>query len=37
MGSGERKEAEGKAYFVGSRDEGHLKVSFSGTTAAPGV
>lgn len=29
-GSGEWKEAEGKAYFVGSRDEGHLKVSFFG-------
>ena len=24
------KEAEGKAYFVGKRDEGHLKVSFFG-------
>ena len=24
------KVAEGKAYFVGSRDEGHLKVSFFG-------
>lgn len=24
------KEAEGKAYFVGSRDKGHLKVSFFG-------
>jgi apolipoprotein D and lipocalin family protein len=29
-GSGEWKEAEGKAYFVGSQDDGHLKVSFSG-------
>lgn len=28
--SGEWKEAEGKAYFVKSRDEGHLKVSFFG-------
>ena len=28
--SGEWKEAEGKAYPVGSRDEGHLKVSFFG-------
>ena len=24
------KEAEGKAYFVGNRDKGHLKVSFFG-------
>lgn len=24
------KEAEGKAYFVGSQDQGHLKVSFFG-------
>ncbi|SFK22511.1 apolipoprotein D and lipocalin family protein [Nitrosomonas aestuarii] len=24
------KEAEGKAYFIGTRDEGHLKVSFFG-------
>ena len=28
--SGEWKEAEGKAYFEGSRNEGHLKVSFFG-------
>jgi len=28
--SGKWKEAEGKAYFVGGRDEGHLKVSFFG-------
>ena len=28
--SGEWKEAEGKAYFVNSREEGHLKVSFFG-------
>lgn len=28
--SREWKEAEGKAYFVNSRDEGHLKVSFFG-------
>lgn len=29
-GSGEWKEAEGKAYLVGGREEGHLKVSFFG-------
>lgn len=28
--SGEYKEAEGKAYFVGNTDEAHLKVSFLG-------
>lgn len=28
--SGEHKEAEGKAYFVGDADEAHLKVSFFG-------
>ena len=28
--NGERKEAEGKAYFVNKPDEGHLKVSFFG-------
>jgi len=28
--SGERKQAEGKAYFMGDSDVGHLKVSFFG-------
>ncbi len=29
-GSGEQSEAEGRAYFVGDRQTGHLKVSFFG-------